>query len=64
MVQSFPGKNWAKGHSTEGAELIESVLEVVRVEAEGSKCFQGFLLCHSLGGGTGWMGILLISSED
>ncbi|KAG5543015.1 hypothetical protein RHGRI_015937 [Rhododendron griersonianum] len=45
--QSGAGNNWAKGHYTEGAELIDSVLDVV---------------CHSLGGGTGsGMGTLLIS---
>ncbi|CAK0883591.1 unnamed protein product, partial [Prorocentrum cordatum] len=44
------GNNWAKGHYTEGAELIDSVLDVVRK------------MCHSLGGGTGaGMGTLLIS---
>ncbi|KAG1355048.1 putative Tubulin beta-1 chain [Cocos nucifera] len=44
--QSGAGNNWAKGHYTEGAELIDSVLDV----------------CHSLGGGTGsGMGTLLIS---
>merc|ERR1712224_719671 len=52
----------AKGHYTEGAELIDSVLDVVRKEAEGCDCLQGFQLCHSLGGGTGaGMGTLLIS---
>lgn len=29
----------AKGHYTEGAELIDSVLDVVRKEAEGCDCF-------------------------
>merc|ERR1712193_478955 len=54
--------NWAKGHYTEGAELIDSVLDAVRKEAEGCDCLQGFQLCHSLGGGTGsGMGTLLIS---
>ena len=43
---------WTKGHYTEGAELIDSVLDVVRKEAEGCDCMQGFQLCHSLGGGT------------
>ena len=43
------GNNWAKGHYTEGAELIDSVLDVVRKEAEGCDCLQGFQLCHSLG---------------
>ena len=51
--QTGAGNNWAKGHYTEGAELIDSVLDVVRKEAEGCDCLQGFQLCHSLGGGTG-----------
>ncbi|CAK0868827.1 unnamed protein product [Prorocentrum cordatum] len=60
--QTGAGNNWAKGHYTEGAELIDSVLDVVRKEAEGCDCLQGFQMCHSLGGGTGaGMGTLLIS---
>jgi hypothetical protein len=56
------GNNWAKGHYTEGAELVDSVLDVVRKEAEGCDCLQGFQLAHSLGGGTGsGLGTLLIS---
>merc|ERR1711916_245062 len=47
---------------TEGAELIDSVLDVVRKEAENCDCLQGFQITHSLGGGTGsGMGTLLIS---
>jgi len=60
--QSGAGNNWAKGHYTEGAELVDSVLDVVRKESEGCDCLQGFQLAHSLGGGTGsGMGTLLIS---
>jgi len=60
--QSGAGNNWAKGHYTEGAELIDSVLDVVRKEAEGCDCLQGFQITHSLGGGTGsGMGTLLIA---
>ncbi|PQQ19354.1 Tubulin beta-5 chain [Prunus yedoensis var. nudiflora] len=60
--QSGAGNNWAKGHYTEGAELIDAVLDVVRKEAENCDCLQGFQVCHSLGGGTGsGMGTLLIS---
>jgi len=60
--QTGAGNNWAKGHYTEGAELIDSVLDVVRKEAEGCDCLQGFQISHSLGGGTGsGMGTLLIS---
>jgi tubulin beta len=60
--QSGAGNNWAKGHYTEGAELIDSVLDVVRKEAEGCDCLQGFQIAQSLGGGTGsGMGTLLLS---
>nr|XP_045362622.1 tubulin beta-3 chain-like [Camelus bactrianus] len=60
--QSGAGNNWAKGHYTEGAELVDSVLDVVRNECENCDCLQGFQLTHSLGGGTGsGMGTLLIS---
>ena len=42
--------------------MVDSVLDVVRKEAEGCDCLQGFQLTHSLGGGTGsGMGTLLIS---
>ncbi|XP_060082589.1 tubulin beta-2 chain-like [Ylistrum balloti] len=60
--QNGSGNNWAKGFYTEGAELIEQVLDVVRKEAEGCDRLQGFQLTHSLGGGTGsGMGTLLAS---
>jgi tubulin beta len=60
--QTGAGNNWAKGHYTEGAELIDSVLDVVRKEAESCDCLQGFQICQSMGGGTGsGMGTLLIS---
>jgi len=60
--QSGAGNNWAKGHYTEGAELVDTVLDVVRKESESCDCLQGFQLAHSLGGGTGsGMGTLLIS---
>lgn len=60
--QSSAGNNWAKGHYTEGAELVDSVLDVIRREAEGCDSLQGFQVSHSLGGGTGsGMGTLLIS---
>jgi len=62
FAQNSAGNNWAKGHYTEGAELVDNVMEVVRKEAEGCDCLQGFQICHSLGGGTGsGMGTLLLS---
>ena len=46
--QSGAGNNWAKGHYTEGAELVDSVLDVVRKEAEGTDCLQGaFRFCDT-----------------
>nr|AJQ24570.1 beta-tubulin TubP [Atkinsonella hypoxylon] len=60
--QSSAANNWAKGHYTEGAELVEEVIDVVRREAEGCEILQGFQITHSLGGGTGsGMGTLLLS---
>uniref|UniRef100_A0A8C0W489 Tubulin beta chain n=1 Tax=Castor canadensis TaxID=51338 RepID=A0A8C0W489_CASCN len=70
--QSGAGNKWAKGHYTEGAELLDSVLDAERREAESCACLQGFQLTHSVAGGGGaggggWgrtgsgMGTLLIS---
>ena len=50
---SGAGNNFAKGFYTEGAELLDAVLEVARHETERADMFQGFQLIHSLGGGTG-----------
>ncbi|KAF8318992.1 tubulin-domain-containing protein [Clavulina sp. PMI_390] len=51
--ESGAGNNWAKGYYTEGAELVESILEVLRQQVEQCESFQGFQIIHSLGGGTG-----------
>ena len=60
--QSGAGNNWAKGHYTEGAELVDAVMEVIRKESESCDTLQGFQLTHSMGGGTGsGMGTLLVS---
>ncbi|XP_037944967.1 tubulin beta chain-like [Teleopsis dalmanni] len=56
------GNNWAKGYYTEGAELIEPILDTIRKECECCDCLQGFQIVHALGGGTGsGLGTLLIS---
>lgn len=55
------GNNWAKGHYTEGIDLLDPVMEVIRKEVEPCDCLQGFQLIHSLGGGTGsGLGTLLL----
>lgn len=61
MGKCGAGNNWAKGHYTEGAELIDCVLDVTRKQVEICDCLQGFQMVHSIGGGTGsGMGCLLL----
>ena len=44
------GNNWANGHYTAGAELIDSVHDVVRKEAEGcGDCLHGSQICNGSG---------------
>lgn len=55
------GNNWARGHYTEGAELMDCILDVTRKQAESCDCLQGFQMVHSIGGGSGsGMGSLLV----
>lgn len=55
------GNNWAKGYYTEGAELVDETMEVIRREVEQTDSLQGFQIAHSLGGGTGsGMGTLIL----
>lgn len=46
--QTGAGNNWAKGHYTEGAELIDAVLDVTRREAENCDCLQGMMCLKQL----------------
>lgn len=60
--QAGAGNVWAKGFYTEGAEMIDLVMDTVRQEAERCDSLQGFQLTHSLGGGTGsGLGCLVLS---
>jgi len=45
--------NYARGHYTVGKELIDSSLEKIRKLADQCEGLQGFLVFHSVGGGTG-----------
>jgi tubulin beta len=38
--QNGAGNNWAKGHYTEGAEIIDNIMDVIRKEAENCDCLQ------------------------
>ncbi|GFY68614.1 tubulin gamma-1 chain [Trichonephila inaurata madagascariensis] len=46
------GNNWAVGH-TQGEKLNEEIFDIIDREADGSDSLEGFLLCHSIAGGTG-----------
>ena len=60
--QSGAGNNWAKGYYTEGAELVDILLDVTRKETEVCDCLQGYQMVHALGGGTGsGLGTLMIN---
>ena len=59
---SSGGNNWAKGHYTEGAELVDSIMDQIRREAGNSDRLQGFCFTHALQGGTGsGLGTLIMS---
>lgn len=45
--------NYARGHYTIGKEVIDGVLAVLQKISEQCDSLQGFLIFHSLGGGTG-----------
>jgi len=52
------GKNgasnlWAKGYYTEGAGVIDTIMDSVRQEVERADNVQGFQISHGLAGGTG-----------
>lgn len=46
------GNIWATGYSC-GRTIEENVFDMIEREAEGSDSLEGFLLCHSIAGGTG-----------
>ena len=62
MCFGYSGEsNYAKIHYTEGAELIDEAVDIIRRETESCNSPQGFQLTHSLGGATGSaMGTLLL----
>ncbi|XP_018336353.1 tubulin gamma-1 chain-like [Agrilus planipennis] len=46
------GNNWASGYS-QGEKLNEEIFDIIDREADGSDSLEGFVLCHSIAGGTG-----------
>jgi len=46
------GNNWAAGYAM-GGQVEEEVLDMIEREADGSDSLEGFMLLHSIAGGTG-----------
>eukprot|EP00536_Pseudo-nitzschia_multiseries_P005929 jgi/Psemu1/296046/fgenesh1_pm.121_\ len=46
------GNNWASGYR-QGAEHIETILDMIDRESDNSDSLEGFVLTHSIAGGTG-----------
>ncbi|KAA1112965.1 gamma-tubulin [Puccinia graminis f. sp. tritici] len=46
------GNNWAAGYET-GEKIYEEVMDMLDREADGSDSLEGFMLLHSIAGGTG-----------
>ncbi|XP_039129762.1 tubulin gamma-2 chain [Dioscorea cayenensis subsp. rotundata] len=46
------GNNWANGYH-QGEQVVDDIMDMVDREADGSDSLEGFVLCHSIAGGTG-----------
>ncbi|KAL3901188.1 MAG: hypothetical protein SGCHY_000790 [Lobulomycetales sp.] len=46
------GNNWANGYS-QGEKVYEDIIDMIDREADGSDSLEGFMLLHSIAGGTG-----------
>jgi tubulin gamma len=46
------GNNWASGYH-QGEQVEEDIMDMIDREADGSDSLEGFVLCHSIAGGTG-----------
>jgi len=47
------GNNWARGYSAGEGQLYEDIFDIIEREADNSDSLEGFVLCHSIAGGTG-----------
>ena len=48
------GNNWASGFSqAEEVKVREEIFDILDREADNSDSLEGFVLCHSIAGGTG-----------
>lgn len=63
IIRKLPGaaNNWARGYNVEGERVIDQIMNTIDSAVEKTKALQGFLITHSLGGGSGsGLGALII----
>ncbi len=63
IVKKIPGaaNNWARGFKVEGQKVIDQIMNVIDSNVETCQSLQGFLITHSIGGGSGsGLGALII----
>ena len=55
IVKKLPGaaNNWARGYQVEGERIIDQVMNVIDAQVDKTESLQGFLVSHSIGGGSG-----------
>lgn len=55
IVKNYPGSgnNWGEGYFTHGRKYHEQIEDTIRRTVEHCNSMHGFLLMHSVGGGTG-----------
>jgi tubulin gamma len=49
---SGAGNNWASGYG-QAETLYDEIIDMIDREADGSDSLEGFVMCHSISGGTG-----------
>jgi len=63
IIRKLPGaaNNWARGYNVEGERVIDQIMNTIDSAVEKTKSLQGFLITHSIGGGSGsGLGSLII----
>lgn len=55
IVKKLPGaaNNWARGYHVEGERIIDQVMNVIDAAVDKTESLQGFIVTHSIGGGSG-----------
>ena len=63
IIRKLPGaaNNWARGYNVEGERVIDQIMNTIDSAVEKTQSLQGFLITHSIGGGSGsGLGSLII----